>query len=220
MKMKLTSVAITLLVALFILSVSIAMPIIIRPFYYLHIDAYDIPESTGLSVEEIKLAYNDMMDYCLGLRSDFSAGKLPFSDEGVAHFDDVRALFFVDFAVLIASALLLAAIIVIFKVKKLTPHRFLGRSPQFWSVASIVGVGSLIGIACAIDFDGVFEIFHKIFFIGKTNWKFKISKDPIITILPSEFFANCAIFIFATVIAISIAIILYEFIPRRKKKIS
>ena len=213
--MKLTAIAIAILAALFILSFSIALPILFRPFYYMQIEAFGLPEDTGLSIDEIKLAYNEMMDYCLGLRSDFSAGPLPFSEEGASHFYDVRVLFLIDLAVLLVSSLSLIAILIILKVKKLTPYRFLGRSAPFWSVSAILGASSVIGIACAIDFDTTFDIFHHIFFIGKTNWAFKPSKDPIINLLPAEFFLNCAIFIGASVLLLSAAVLIFEFIPRK-----
>ena len=213
--MKLTAIAIAILAALFILSFSIALPILFRPFYYMQIEAFGLSEDTGLSIDEIKLAYNEMMDYCLGLRSDFSAGPLPFSKEGASHFYDVRVLFLIDLAVLLVSSLSLIAILIILKVKKLTPYRFLGRSAPFWSVSAILGASSIIGIACAIDFDTTFDIFHHIFFIGKTNWAFKPSKDPIINLLPAEFFLNCAIFIGASVLLLSAAVLIFEFIPRK-----
>lgn len=215
MKMKLTAIAIAILAALFILSFSIALPILFRPFYYMQIEAFGLSEDTGLSIDEIKLAYNEMMDYCLGLRSDFSAGPLPFSEEGASHFYDVRVLFLIDLAVLLVSSLSLIAILIILKVKKLTPYRFLGRSAPFWSVSAILGASSVIGIACAIDFDTTFDIFHHIFFIGKTNWAFKPSKDPIINLLPAEFFLNCAIFIGTSVLLLSAAVLIFEFIPRK-----
>lgn len=215
MKMKLTAIAIAILTALFILSFSIALPILFRPFYYMQIEAFELPQDTALSVEEIKLAYNEMMDYCLGLRSDFSAGTLHFSEEGASHFYDVRVLFLIDLAVLLISSISLIVIAIIIKVKKLTPYKFLGRSAPFWSVASILGAGSLVGIACAIDFDTTFDIFHHIFFIGKTNWSFKPSKDPIINLLPAEFFLNCAIFIGVSILVLSAVVLAYEFIPRK-----
>ena len=216
MKMKLTAIAIAILAALFILSFSIALPILFRPFYYMQIEAFELPQDTGLSIDEIKLAYNEMMDYCLGLRSDFSAGPLPFSEEGASHFYDVRVLFLIDLTVLLVSSLSLIAILIILKVKKLTPYRFLGRSAPFWSVSAILGASSVIGIACAIDFDTTFDIFHHIFFIGKTNWAFKPSKDPIINLLPAEFFLNCAIFIGVSVLLLSAAVLIFEFIPRNR----
>ena len=215
-KMKLTSVAIAVLVALLIVSVSITLPILIRPFYYMQIEALELPQKTGISFSDIKVAYDEMMDYCLGLRPDFSVGILRYSEEGASHFADVRALFFIDFAIIGISALSLIIIAIILKTKKLTPYRFLGRSAPFWSVASIGAICAILGIACAISFTETFIFLHKIFFVGKTNWSFKPSQDPIIRLLPNQFFSNCAIFIFSAIIIFSAAILLYEFLPRKK----
>ena len=215
MKMKLVSVLISVLVALLIVSASITLPILFRPFYYMQIDALELPEQTGLTFSDIKVAYDEMLDYCLGLRPDFSAGVLWYSDEGVSHFADVKVLFFIDFAIIGISAISLIIIAIILKKKRLSPHRFLGRSAPFWSVASIGAICAILGIACAINFRQTFIFLHKIFFIGKTNWSFKPSEDPIIRLLPNQFFSNCAIFIFSAIIIFSVAILLYEFLPRK-----
>ena len=217
MKMKLVSVLISVLVALLIVSASITLPILFRPFYYMQIEALELPEQTGLTFSDIKVAYDEMLDFCLGLRPDFSAGVLWYSDEGVSHFADVKVLFFIDFAIIGISALSLAIIAIILKKKRLSPHRFLGRSAPFWSVASIGAICAILGIACAINFRQTFIFLHKIFFVGKTNWSFKPSEDPIIRLLPNQFFSNCAIFIFSAIILASIAILLYEFYPRKKR---
>lgn len=215
---KLASVAVIILVALLIISFSVTLPILFRPFFYMQINSLNLVNDTGLSVEEIKLAYNEMMDFCLGLRSDFSAGGLPFSEEGASHFYDVRVLFFLDFAILIVSAIVLAVIAILVKKKKLSLYRFFGRSAPFWSVISIFSVSALIGIACAINFEETFIFFHKIFFIGKTNWTFYPSTDPIINILPNQFFSNCAVLIFASILISCAAIIVYEIASSRKNK--
>ena len=216
-KMKLLSVAITVLTAILIVALSITLPILFRPFYYMQIEALELPQSTGLSVDEIKHVYDEMMDYCLGLRSDFSAGGLRFSEEGASHFADVRVLFFVDFAIIIVCSAALIAIAAITKKKRLSPHKFLKRSAPFWSVVSIASICTIIGIACAINFRQTFIFFHKIFFVGKTNWSFNPHTDPIIRLLPNQFFSNCAVLIFSAIIIFSIAIMLYEFLPRKKK---
>ena len=67
--------------ALAVLAGSVAVPILCRPFYYAHIGALHL-EEWGLTREEIRQAYDQMLDFCLGLRPDFSAGVLRFSDEG------------------------------------------------------------------------------------------------------------------------------------------
>ena len=223
MKTKLLTVTVITVVALLIITASIALPILIRPFYYAHVDALGLDklelkyfeDISPLSKQEIKQAYNEMMDYCLGFRSDFSAGVLPFSEEGASHFHDVKKLFILDLSVLAISAVALVALVIVIKKRSIRLHRFLGRSAPFWSVISIASVASVIGIACAVNFKKTFEIFHKIFFPGKTNWKFKPAKDPIIELLPNQFFANCALLIFGAILACCIGIMIYEFRPKK-----
>ena len=84
------SLQLSLLTALLVLSGSIAVPLLCRSFYYAHIGALGLAEYTGLSVEQIREAFDQVMDFCLGLRPDFSAGVLWFSKSGADHFADVR----------------------------------------------------------------------------------------------------------------------------------
>ena len=60
MKNKGLACILILLLALFAISASVAVPILCRPFYYAHIDALDMPEKTGWTHEQIRKAYDDM----------------------------------------------------------------------------------------------------------------------------------------------------------------
>ena len=145
------SIALSILIALVVLTGSIAVPLLCRTFYYAHIGPMRL-EAYGLSRAEIETAYDEMMDFCLGGREDFSAGALTFSQSGADHFSDVRELFLLDLRVLkVALAALLAALIIC-KIKNVRPHRFLNRGPGFWAAyafnAFTVGVGELI--ACVV----------------------------------------------------------------------
>ena len=73
----------------------------------------------------------------------------------------------------------------------------------------------MIGCLSALDFDRAFVIFHSIFFPGKTNWVFDWYADPIIRVLPQEFFMDCAILIGVGLIAMAVGILVWE---SRKKK--
>ncbi|MEA4933094.1 MAG: DUF1461 domain-containing protein, partial [Lawsonibacter sp.] len=73
------SILLSVLTALLVLSGSIAAPLLCRPFYYAHIGPLGLAEYTGLTVAEIREAFNQVMDFCLGLRPDFSAGVLIWS---------------------------------------------------------------------------------------------------------------------------------------------
>ena len=214
MKQKLFSLALAILIALVILSGAIGLPILCRPFFYLHIAPYQLTEAVGLTAEEIKTAYNEMMDFCIGLSDSFSAGVLPYSAEGASHFADVRKLFILDLAVLAVSLLLLIPLLVFSRKKAL---RLGGHTPGFWSSVGL-GVSFLvIGGLVALDFDRAFVVFHQMFFPGKDNWIFDWRTDPIITMLPAEFFRNCAIVIFA-VILISCGMLIGRDIYLRRRK--
>ena len=71
---KLPAIVMSIAVALAILTGSIAVPIIIRPFYYAQIDPLELERSSGLSREEIIEAYDEVLDYCIGASDEFSAG--------------------------------------------------------------------------------------------------------------------------------------------------
>ena len=206
MKEKLLTVAKAVLIALVILSGAIALPILCRPFYWWHIGPLDIPDYVGLSVSHIKQAYGEMMDYCMGLSNTFSVGVLPFSDSGAAHFADVRNLFVLDLAVLAVAGVALTALCVTDR----KPARLAGHTPGFWSAIGLgtgfLGVGGLV----AMDFDRAFNVFHKIFFPGKDNWVFDGYEDPVIYMLPAEFFRNCAILIFTMILLSCIGLLLYD----------
>lgn len=142
---KLPAIVMSIAVALAILTGSIAAPIIIRPFYYAQIDPLELERSSGLSREEIIEAYDEVLDYCIGVSGEFSAGVL-----------------------------------------------------------------LVIGAAAATNFDRAFTVFHSLFFPGKDNWIFDPAQDPIITLMPEEFFRNCAIFILVVLIAACAAIIIAD----------
>lgn len=210
---KLLSVIMSIAVAAALLSGSIAAPILVRGFYYEQIDPLNLEEASGLSKAEIRNAYDDVLDYCTGKSDEFSAGVLPFSDEGASHFADCRKLFILDFEIFGVSLLLIAALTVYRRRRGL--HEFCGRSPAFWGAAGICGAICAAAALAATDFDRAFEVFHGIFFPGKDNWIFAPKLDPIIKLMPAAFFRNCAILIALLIALVSAIIIISDL---RKKK--
>ena len=193
---KLLSVLLSVLIALVVLTGSIAVPLLCRSFYYAHIGPMGL-EDYGLSREEIQTAYDEMMDFCLGGREDFSAGMLAFSRSGADHFADVRGLFLLDLRVLKLSAAALGFLLGWCLAGKVRPYRFRSRGPGFWAAAGLGAVFLTVGALAALDFDRAFVVFHSIFFPGKDNWIFDWQTDPIILFLPQDFFRNCALLILA-----------------------
>ena len=206
---------IAVLAALTLLTAAIAAPILCRPFYYAHIGPLELEAHTGLTRGEIKTAFNEVLDYCLGA-GEFSTGVLRWSESGKAHFTDVRLLFLLDLRVLAASAVLLTAVLLFARQTGRTPARPLGRGPGFWAGAGLGAVFLLVGALAALDFDRAFVLFHALFFPGKDNWLFDPAADQIINILPQEFFRNCAILVLALLVLGCAALILLDL--RRPKK--
>ena len=210
---KIRSVLTSLAVALVLLTGSIALPILVRPFYYAHIEPLGLERASGLSREEIVRAYDEVLDFCVGARSTFSAGVLPFSRSGAEHFADCRVLFILDLGLFAGSAAAVGVLAVI--ERKAPSHRFHGRGAAFWGAAGLCSVLGAVGVLAAFDFDGAFTVFHSIFFPGKDNWLFDPATDPIITLMPEEFFRNCAILILAAVVVSCAAVMLCA---RKKSK--
>ena len=211
---KSLTVLMALALALALLTGSIAVPILCRPFYYAHIGPLRLAERTGLSEEEIKTAFDEMLDYCLG-GEEFSTGVLKWSESGRDHFTDVRVLFKLDLNILACTMGLLAAMAIFIYRGRHQPAPLLGRGPAFWAGAGLGAVFLVVGALAATDFDRAFVVFHAIFFPGKDNWLFDPAQDQIINILPQAFFRNCAILILGLLAAGCAAFIAFD-LTRKK----
>ena len=205
--MKIKTVARALLIALVVLSGAISVPILFRPFYWWHIGPYQLDQWMGLTAGQIRDAYGQMMDYCIGLRDTFAVGVLPFSELGASHFADVRALFLLDLWVLGISGALLLVLCLLDRRKNILLG---GHTPGYWSAVGLAVTFAVVGGLASLDFSRAFTIFHKLFFPGKDNWLFDGNKDPVIYMLPEEFFRNSAILILAVILAACAGLLLYD----------
>ena len=205
---KFCSVICMVCVFLFLLTVSIGLPIYIRPFYYAHIGAFDLEARSGYSEEQIRQAYDEVLDYLTLPGKEFGTGELPHSADGKAHFEDCKVLFDLNASILLGSGAVLAVLFVM--RKRWGAYRIGKHSASFWAALLAVTAPILIGALAATDFDRAFVIFHSIFFPGKTNWVFDWFADPIIRVLPQEFFRSCAILIGVGLMTMSGGILLWE----------
>lgn len=64
-------------IALAVLTGSILPVLLVRDFYTAQIGPLGICEASGLTRQQAAEAFDDVMDYCMGRRPDFSAGVLP-----------------------------------------------------------------------------------------------------------------------------------------------
>lgn len=215
---RLASVLYAVLTALLLLSGAVAVPLLCRPFYYAHIEAMDLPALTGLTAEQIRTAFDQVMDFCLGLRRDFAAGVLPFSESGASHFADVKVLFLLDLKILVCTVPLLLLCCLVCRIRRVRPARLGNHGPGFWGAVGL-GVSFLvIGGLAALDFDRAFVVFHSIFFPGKTNWLFDWTTDPVILILPEAFFRNCALLILGLILFWCVILIAADILTARRRR--
>lgn len=211
------TILMSLLTALLVLTGSIAVPLLCRPFYYAHISAFELTKY-GITVEQIRRAYDEMMDFCLGLRPDFAVGELAFSQSGMEHFVDVKKLFLLDLWVLGLSFTALIVLLVVCRKKKLCAAPLRNHGSGFWAATGLAAAFVVIGGMAALDFDRAFVVFHSIFFPGKTNWIFDWRTDPIILLLPQDFFMNCAILILVLVLVWCAALIIADLWAGKKRR--
>ncbi len=198
---KLLSILMSLAVALALLTGSIAVPILVRPFYYALIQPLELEAASGLSRAEIIEAYDDVLDYCIGASDEFSAGALAFSESGSSHFADCRVLFLLDLWLFVGSAAAIALL------RLCSPPRLGKHGAPFWGAAGVGALLALAGAAAAADFDRAFKVFHALLFPGRDNWVFDPAADPVILIMPEAFFRSCAILILAVLLLMCAVII-------------
>lgn len=215
---KALSVLLVISTVVLTITFSIGLPIYFRPFYYAHIEALDMPYVTDLTKEEIKEAYDEVLDFCTQRGGEFSAGVLKFSEEGASHFADCKKLFNLNLFALLVSATLIGVIIILKRTKIITLARPRGYNLGFWAgIGTLVSFATVGGLA-ALDFDEAFRIFHTLFFPGKDNWLFDPDLDEVIRIMPEEFFMNCAILILASIVVISLSFITVGILEKNTRK--
>lgn len=207
---RLTNGAIGILFLIFFISLGLAVAIYFRPFYYLGMDR--ISAETGYSVDVIKENYDALIDYC----SPFFTGELDFpslpeSETGISHFAEVKVIFNLFFALLFVTPLFLAGLI--YLQHKRGDTSFLLTSPVIVCVLPL-----FIALACAIDFNRIFVLFHQLVF-NNDGWLFSPYEDPIILFLPERFFLQCALIIVGTVLLGCVVLLSLYFVHKSRKKL-
>ena len=205
---KLLSLIFALSIVVLTITFSIGLPIYVRPFYYAHVDALGMAERWGVKREQIIEAYDELLDFLTVDGKEFGVGFLAYSEEGKGHFEDCKVLFDLNRNAFIVSLVLLVGIFILHKRGIIELKRPYGNPLSFYSGIGTLSFFTILGISVMVDFVATFTVFHKIFFSGKTNWKFNPYKDPIILLLPRQFFMNCAILICSSIVIISLLLII------------
>ena len=179
-----------LLLTVFLLTASVAVPILWRGFYYGQIESLNLVARSGFSPAVIREAFDQIMDY-LVFGKAYGTGQLRSSAEGMAHFADCQLLFRVDFIVAAVTGVILL-ILLIRALGSPSFRRKFAFSVPLMSLFILGGVFLILGVWAFVDFTSLFTVFHRLAFPGKTNWLFDYRTDQIILILPEDFWVRVA----------------------------
>ena len=174
---------------LFFLSLSILLTIYLAwIFYPLEIQWLNLANRVYLKPETIQYNFHILMNY---LTNPFSQ-KLAMPDfhssaAGLYHFQAVKYLFHLAQAIFLVT---LPALF--FFIKKVVKKGFLGLYRRAFLIISLLPL-VLTGLVFMIGFNNFFTLFHQVLFVGDNTWLFDPAKDPVIWILPEEFFMHAFI---------------------------
>ncbi len=218
MKNKIWTTIFGVAVFFFVITFSIGLPIYCRFFYYIQIKPLGLENYSGYDYATIKNAYDQVLNYLTLPGFPFGTGVFKYSESGMSHFADCKALFNLNLIVLLTSSAILITLGILHKKNKITLLKPLGFSAGFYACLTLLAVFGILAILVASNFDRAFVLFHSLFFPGKDNWIFNESVDEILKILPETFFMNCAILIASSIIIISITVIVVQIIKKIKSK--
>ncbi|GAA0675641.1 TIGR01906 family membrane protein [Clostridium cadaveris] len=194
----------SLSLVLFICSFSIFSVANTRWIYHRDIDRLNLGESKNISKAEVKQNFEELL-YYINHREpeELKLTSFPISPEGSIHFKDTKELFLKNKSLLFISLLSLCICIYFSYMNKRMNFLYYGAFSCLLILVSIL-------LSSLINFDFAFTLFHKILFTND-YWLFSPVFDPVITILPQEFFFHCFIFICAFIILLSLLFIAIGF---------
>lgn len=207
---KFINIIFSIIFSVLIISLIIKFTVGFKQLYYFDIDYLNIPMSSGLSKEEIKKNYDYMIDYNLGKENkEFELPSIKSSKDGKFHFEEVRDIFQNIDKVLNISILLSILGIVINLINK--NIEIFKTTSKALIIIPIISMLPLI-----VNFQGSFVLFHKIMF-DNDYWIFDPDLDPVITILPEQFFFHAGIMILLLIIIASlINYLIYRILKREQ----
>lgn len=182
---KIGNACMAVFIMIFIISLAVILTLGCRNLYYYDINALDIVEESGYSEEEIRANYDVLIDYNLSPFQDkLEFPTFPMSEEGEIHFREVKNIFQFFLKLFLISGVIVVPGTII--QNKRRDYLYL----KWASVITIV-IPAVIGLMVAVYWEKTFVLFHELMF-DNDYWIFDSVTDPVITILPDEFFMHCA----------------------------
>lgn len=181
-----TELYISIVITLLSISSAAVFVLFFCPIYYGCIEKFHIVEHSGFGKREIIDNYNALIQYFYPFqKGNLSLPTFGQSAQGIQHFAEVKDIFNI-LLLLIPICLFL---LILFLIRNKSGKHYLKTS-----AITLILVPATFGTGFALNFDATFTLFHKIFF-RNDYWLFDSATDPIIKILPEEFFLLCGVII-------------------------
>ena len=177
---------------LFLLSLAILLTIYLAWLVYpLEISWLHLTSRVPFHPQTIQHNFNVLMDYLTNpLNQALKMPDFPSSASGIHHFAVVKGLFHLAQGVAVATL----PVFYLFW-KQVIQKGFLSLYRRgLLIMLSLPLVLGLVGVF--IGFEQFFTLFHQILFVGDDTWLFDPAKDPVILILPEDFFLHAFLLFF------------------------
>ena len=177
---------------LFLLSLAILLTIYLAWLIYpQEISWLHLTSRVPFQPQTIQHNFNVLMDYLTNpLNQALKMPGFPSSASGIHHFAVVKGLFHLAQGVAVATL----PVFYLFW-KQVIQKGFLSLYRRgLLIMLSLPLVLALVGIF--IGFEQFFTLFHQILFVGDDTWLFDPAKDPVILILPEDFFLHAFLLFF------------------------
>lgn len=203
------TVLFSICLTIFTICFAVVLTVNFRWLYYFDISYLNIEGLTSYSYEVIKNNYDILIDY----QSIFYQGDLVFNDfvmstNGQIHFAEVKNIF------VMMQALLAITGVGLFPMFYLS---YKNRNFMFLKLTNIILISIFLiaGISMTMGFNRLFILFHQVVF-SNDYWIFNPIYDPIITILPEQFFMHSFLLILFIICGLMIS---YYLLFRKTKKL-
>lgn len=170
--------------------------------YPLEVDWLKLTLQVTITKADLLKNFNVLMTYLTNpLSHTLAMPDFPSSASGLKHFGDVKHLFHLAQAVFILLAYPSWHFL---KNSKAEKSLFLHQ--RAFTLAAILPIVIAV-VGLLIGFDQFFTLFHEMLFPGDSSWLFNPSTDPIIWVLPEEYFMHCFIIFFVTYEALMLSLL-------------
>ena len=166
------------------IGLAVFLTLLIAPWIHqIDVQKYGLEAFSGLNAAQIKDEMTRLVGYLwLWHREPLQLMYFPMSKTGVIHFAEVKV--FVDYVQVVGIITTINFVIGTWRRLKQKDILFLKST----AVATCAVLGSLLMFGM-VAFDRLFVLFHEIVF-RNDYWLFSYKTDPVILILPEEFFMH------------------------------